>query len=37
MDGGHHLSKAWLNGMTEINAVRFEVDPTPDWIEALEG
>jgi hypothetical protein len=36
MDGGHRLSKAWLNGMTEINAVRFEIDPEPDWIESLE-
>ncbi len=36
MDGGHRLSKAWLNGMTQINAVRFEVDPEPDWVEALE-
>ena len=36
MDGGHRLSKAWLNGMTQINAVRFEIDPEPDWIEALE-
>jgi hypothetical protein len=37
MDGGHRLSKAWLNGMTEINAGRFKVDPEPDWIEALES
>jgi hypothetical protein len=36
MDGGHHVSKAWLNGMTEINAVRFEVDPEPDWIVPLK-
>ena len=37
MDGGHRISKAWLNGMTEINAVRFEIDPEPDWIEPLGG
>ena len=33
MDGGHRISKAWLTGMTTIAAVRFEVDPDPDYIE----
>ncbi|MFC9687254.1 hypothetical protein ACFTSF_01835 [Kribbella sp. NPDC056951] len=33
MDGGHRISKAWLNGMTTINAVRFTVDPDPDYFE----
>jgi hypothetical protein len=32
MDGGHRLAKAWLLGLTEINAVQFSVDPTPDYI-----
>jgi hypothetical protein len=34
MDGGHRLGKAWLQGMTAIAAVRFEVDPEPDYIIA---
>jgi hypothetical protein len=33
MDGGHRISKAWLNGMTTINAVRFKTDPDPDYYE----
>jgi len=33
MDGGHRIAKAWLSGMTTIDAVRFSVDPTPDYIE----
>lgn len=32
MDGGHRIAKAWIMGLTEINAVQFEVDPAPDWI-----
>ena len=35
MDGGHRVSKAWLLGLSEIAAVRFETDPEPDWIEPL--
>jgi hypothetical protein len=35
MDGGHRIAKAWLLGQTEIAAVRFEVDPTPDFIAPL--
>ncbi|WP_432884801.1 hypothetical protein ACQPYH_00120 [Kribbella sp. CA-245084] len=31
MDGGHRISKAWLNGLTTINAVRFRVDLEPDY------
>lgn len=31
MDGGHRLTKAWLSGQTEIQAVRFFVDPEPDY------
>jgi diguanylate cyclase (GGDEF)-like protein len=33
MDGGHRISKAWLSGLTTINAVRFPVDPEPDYYE----
>ncbi len=36
MDGGHRIAKAWLLGETEIPAVRFAVDPEPDWILALD-
>jgi len=32
MDGGHRIAKAWLLGLTEIEAVRFEVDPEPDEV-----
>jgi hypothetical protein len=32
MDGGHRIARAWLEGMDEVDAVRFEVDPEPDWI-----
>jgi hypothetical protein len=32
MDGGHRISKAWLLGHTSVPAVRFRVDPEPDWI-----
>lgn len=32
MDGGHRLAKAWLAGVEEVDAVRFERDPEPDWV-----
>ena len=32
MDGMHRICKALLEGMTEIEAVRFEHDPEPDYI-----
>lgn len=32
MDGGHRLAKAWLLGLTEIQAVQFAEDPAPDYI-----
>ena len=32
MDGGHRIAKAWLSGLTEIAAVRFENDPPPDYV-----
>jgi hypothetical protein len=32
MDGGHRIARAWLEGIDEVDAVRFEVDPEPDWI-----
>ena len=34
MDGGHRLGKAWLAGLTHVQAVRFVEDPQPDWIDA---
>lgn len=33
MDGGRRIAKAWIMGAQEIDAVQFEVDPAPDWIE----
>ncbi len=32
MDGGHRIARAWLEGRVEVAAVRFEVDPEPDWV-----
>jgi len=32
MDGGHRVARAWIDGRTEVDAVRFEVDPPPDWV-----
>jgi hypothetical protein len=32
MDGGHRIGKAWLEGLTEIRAVQFVVDPEPDYV-----
>src|SRR5689334_16917586 len=32
MDGGHRIAKAWLAGATHIDAVRFAIDPKPDYI-----
>lgn len=32
MDGGHRISKAWLTGQSTVRAVRFVVDPLPDWV-----
>ncbi len=32
MDGGHRLAKAWLLGLTDIQAVQFTEDPAPDYI-----
>lgn len=34
MDGGHRIAKAWLEGRDRVDAVRFTVDPEPDWVEA---
>jgi hypothetical protein len=36
MDGGHRIARAWLNGQTEVRAVRFAVDPEPDHIISLD-
>jgi hypothetical protein len=30
MDGMHRVAKAWLLGLTEIQAVQFPQDPEPD-------
>ena len=35
MDGGHRIAKAWLMGRATIAAVRFAVDPAPDYVEPL--
>ncbi|MGN6030870.1 MAG: hypothetical protein ACTHQE_04325 [Thermomicrobiales bacterium] len=32
MDGGHRIAKAWLDGLTHVDAVRFIRDPEPDSI-----
>ncbi len=32
MDGMHRVAKAWLLGLTEIQAVQFPQDPDPDQI-----
>lgn len=34
MDGGHRISRAWIEGRTHIDAVRFVVDPEPEEIRA---
>lgn len=33
MDGMHRVCKALLNGLSEIDAVRFVQDPAPDYID----
>ena len=37
MDGGHLIAKAWLAGVTHIRAVRFSVDPEPDYIQSFKS
>ena len=32
MDGMHRVAKALLEGRSEIEAVQFDVDPTPDYV-----
>jgi hypothetical protein len=32
MDGMHRVAKAYLDGVKEIDAVQFEIDPDPDYI-----
>ena len=34
MDGGHRMAKAWAAGATTVRAVRFAVDPEPDYVVA---
>jgi hypothetical protein len=31
LDGQHRLAKAWIQGDATIAAVRFTLDPEPDW------
>jgi len=33
MDGGQRIAKAWLSGTSTVDAVRFSIDPEPDYIE----
>lgn len=30
MDGGHRIARAWIEGRTTIDAVRFKTDPEPE-------
>ncbi|MDP2481263.1 MAG: hypothetical protein Q8W51_01555 [Candidatus Palauibacterales bacterium] len=32
MDGMHRIAKAWLAGRASVPAVRFEADPSPDYV-----
>lgn len=32
MDGGHRIARAWLDGARTILAVRFIIDPDPDYV-----
>ena len=32
MDGGHRVAKAFLLGLPTVTAVRFRVDPEPDYV-----
>jgi hypothetical protein len=32
MDGMHRIAKAYLLGQTHVNAVRFKIDPEPDYV-----
>ncbi|HEU5097558.1 MAG TPA: hypothetical protein VFU22_00830 [Roseiflexaceae bacterium] len=37
MDGGHRIAKAYLLQRREVPAVRFALDPEPDYILAPEA
>jgi len=37
MDGGHRLAKAWLAGHEMVRAVRFPIDPEPDYLIPTMG
>jgi hypothetical protein len=37
MDGLHRVAKAYLKGYTEINAVRFDSIPKPDYEDVQEN
>ena len=32
MDGMHRVCRAWIEGRESVRAVRFEVDPEPDYV-----
>ncbi|MGI8867636.1 MAG: hypothetical protein ACR2F6_01975 [Mycobacteriales bacterium] len=34
MDGGHRIARAFIDGRTEIAAVKFETDPEPHYLVA---
>ena len=36
MDGMHRVLKALIQGRTQIGAVRFEVDPEPDYVGVVD-
>ena len=36
MDGMHRVLKALINGRSQIEAVRFEIDPDPDYVGVLD-
>jgi hypothetical protein len=34
MDGMHRVCRAWMGGLKTIKAVRFDIDPAPDYVDA---
>jgi hypothetical protein len=36
MDGMHRVCKAWMQGEESIKAVRFPIDPEPNYIDVPE-
>ena len=33
MDGMHRVTRAWVQGQQTIDAVQFDVDPSPDFVD----